>query len=93
MDILGEKQKTKIIADLGFEEVEADCFIKKITSDRIVLQTFPNQKTDFSEFNKDCKLEVKVFTPKGIVIFRSNIVQKISDKELEILFDKKFIVL
>ena len=89
MDLFGEKQKTKIFLDLGFETNEADCFIKKISSDKIVLQVFPNSDKDFAPFKQGNEIDVKIFTPKGIAIFKSIITGKLSDKELEIKVDEK----
>ncbi len=89
MNLLGEKQKTKITSDSGFETLDVDCFTKKCFSDSIILSVSPVQRTDFSEFNNGYELDVKVFTPKGIVIFKSEVMKIISDKEMEITYSQK----
>lgn len=88
MNLINEKQRTNISSESGFESLNVDCFVKQFSEADIILQVFPNQKTDFSEFEVGYEVDVKVFTPKGIVIFQSKVVKVISDKELEIYYDE-----
>lgn len=86
MNLLCEKQKTKVTSSSGFEDLEVDCCVKKCSGNKVVLMTTPLQKTDFSDFDENYELNVKVFTPKGIVIFDSKVLKIISDKEIEISY-------
>ncbi|MCR5265951.1 MAG: PilZ domain-containing protein [Cyanobacteria bacterium RUI128] len=89
MNLLAEKQKTKIVSESGIDTLDVDCFVKKYSDNKIVLAVSPIQKNDFSDFEKDYDLDVKVFTPNGILIFKSKVLKIISSKELEISFDEK----
>lgn len=89
MNLLAEKQKTKIISESGIDTLDVDCFIKKFSENKIILAVSPVQKNDFSDFEKDYDLDAKVFTPNGILIFKSKVLKVISSKELEISFDQK----
>ena len=89
MNLLAEKQKTRIISESGLDTLDIDCFIKKISGSKIILSTSAIQKTDFSEFMNGYELNVKVFTPKGIVIFNSSVSKLISSKEMEITYNEK----
>ena len=75
MNLLGEKQKTKIVSESGFDTLDADCQIKKFSTTKLVLQLSPNQKNDFTDFNVGYELDVKVFTTKGILIFKSSVLK------------------
>lgn len=89
MNLLGEKQKTKIISESGFDTLDVDCQIKKFSTTKLVLQLSPNQKNDFSDFNTGYELDVKVFTPKGILIFKSTVLKINSFNEMEISYNEK----
>ena len=88
MNLLAEKQKTKVVSDSGLDTLDVDCYIKKITGNKIMLALTPNQKSDFNEFETGYELDVKVFTPKGIAIFKSEVTKVFSDKEMEITTSK-----
>lgn len=85
MNLLAEKQKTKIVSEFG---TDVDCYIKKVSNNRLILGISFGQKTDFSELASGDKLDVKVFTPKGIVIFSTNITKFVNEKEIEISYSK-----
>ena len=89
MNLLAEKQKTKIVSESGIDTLDVDCFIKKYSENKIILAVSPIQKNDFSDFEKDYDLDAKVFTPNGILIFKSKVLKVISPKELEITYDEK----
>lgn len=84
MNLLAEKQKTKVVSDSGLDTLDVDCYIKKITNNKLIIALTPNQKNDFNEFECGYELDVKVFTPKGIAIFKSEVTKIFSDKEMEI---------
>ena len=88
MNLLAEKQKTKIVSESGIDTLDVDCYIKRYSDDRIVLAVSPVQKTDFSDFEQGYTLDVKVYTPNGILIFSSKVLKRVSSKELEISFDE-----
>ena len=88
MSLVAEKQKTIISSDSGFDLAEADCCIKRCLDDKLVLMSLPTSKTDFSDFNAGYELDVKVYTPKGIVIFNSEVLKLISRKEMEISYSE-----
>lgn len=85
MTLLNERQKTKVIFDSDFETVDIDCFIKNFSAKLITLAVLPNQKFSFEELAPDSKLIVKIFTPKGILIFSSNVQKIISNSEIVVL--------
>ena len=85
MNLLAEKQKTKIVSEFG---ASVDCYLKKVSNNRLILGISFGQKTDFSELTSGDKLDVKVFTPKGIVIFSTNITKFVNEKEIEISYSK-----
>lgn len=89
MNLISEKQKTKIISDSGFEELDVDCFIKKYSDEKITVSALPVSKTDFADFDINYELDVKVFTPKGIICFKSKVLKIISKTEIEILYTEK----
>ncbi len=89
MNLLGEKQKTKVISDSGLDNLDVDCYIKKLSNNKIIIAITPNQKNGFEDFKSGYELDVKVFTPKGIVIFKSEVTKIISDKEMEISYNEK----
>ena len=89
MNLLAEKQKTIITSDSGIDTLDVDCYVKKFTADKITLGVSQIQKNDFSEFENGFVLSVKIFTPKGILIFDSKILKIISAKEVEISHDEK----
>ena len=88
MKFLAEKQKTKIVSDSGIDRLEADCFVKRVLEDKIVLGISPIQKIDFLDFQTGYDLEVKIYTPKGILIFNSEVLNILSSKELEISYNE-----
>ncbi len=88
MKFLAEKQKTKIVSDSGIDRLDIDCFVKKVFVDKIILGISPVLKTDFSDFQVGYDLEVKIYTPKGILIFNSEVLNILSSKELEISYDE-----
>ncbi len=88
MNLLAEKQKTKIVSDIGSDILDVDCYIKKVTDSRLVICVSFGQKKDFSELYDGNDVDVKVFTPRGIVIFSSKVVKIASEKEIEISYDK-----
>lgn len=89
MNLLGEKQKTKIFSDSLSTESGLDCYIKKYSSSKLTLVSVAGQKSDFSDLIKGDNLDVKVYTPKGILIFSSEITSVVSDNEIEILYNEK----
>jgi hypothetical protein len=86
MNLLGEKQKTKVISDTGFDILDVDCYIKKYSVNKITVAISPNIPQTFEDFKIGSELDVKVFTPKGIVIFSSEVLKTVSDKEIEISY-------
>ena len=88
MGLLGEKQKTKIFSDTGLDDIELDCFIKKCTSDKILLGISPVQRDDFSDLGIGFDIDVKVFTPNGIAIFKSKVTKINTQKEIEITYNE-----
>ena len=88
MELFSEKQKTKILSSSGLDNLDVDCFISKVFSNKLIISVLPMQKVDFSEFSEGYNLEVKIYTPNGIAIFTSNVSKKISSKEIEIIYDK-----
>lgn len=88
MNFLAEKQKTKIVSDSGIDRLDVDCFVKKVFEDKLILGVSPVQKNDFSEFQEGYNLEVRVYTPKGILIFNSEVLEVSSSKELEISYNE-----
>lgn len=70
MTLLNERQKTKVIFESEFETVDIDCFIKNFSAKSITLTILPNQKFTFEELTLQSELVVKIFTPRGILIFR-----------------------
>lgn len=88
MDLLGEKQKTKLFADFGSDSINLDCYIKKYSTDKILLSLNLNQNSDFSELEEGDDVEVKIYTPKGIVIFNSEIEDIFSPTEIEISYNE-----
>ena len=89
MNLLGEKQKTKIFSDSLSTESGLDCYIKKYSNNKLVLASAVGQKSDFSDLIKGDNLEVRVYTPKGILMFQSEIIGIISDNEIEILYNEQ----
>ena len=87
MNLLAEKQKTKIVSDSGLDRLDVDCYVKKVHDDKIVLGVSPVLKTDFSDFKNGYVLEARVFTPKGILIFNSEVLS-VSAKEMEIVYNE-----
>ncbi len=88
MKLLSEKQKTKITSDSGFDTLDVDCVIKKCSNNKLTIILSQNQKSDFSDFENGFDLDVKVFTPKGIVIFKSQVIKIISETEIEITYNE-----
>lgn len=88
MGLISERQKTKIVSESGIDLLETECYVKKCHANKIVLAVQPAQKSDFAEFLSDYDLDVKVYTPKGIVIFKSSVLKKISNKEIEISYQE-----
>lgn len=82
MTLLNERQKTKVIFESDFETVDIDCFIKNFSAKIITLVTLPNQKFTFEDVTLDSELIVKIFTPKGILIFASSVQKLISVSEI-----------
>ena len=91
MNLLGEKQKTKITSESGFDTLDVDCVIKKCSGSKLTLTLSQNQKSDFSDFEQGFDLDVKVFTPKGIVIFKSEILKILSKTEVEISYNENIV--
>lgn len=89
MGLLAEKQKTKIVSNSGLDILDTDCFIKRCFSNSLVVTLSSGQKLDFYDYNSGYDLDVKVFTPKGIVIFDSKVIKVISEKEMEISYDEQ----
>ena len=89
MTLLNERQKTKVIFDSDFETVDIDCFIKNFSAKVITLVTLPNQKFTFEDLVLDSKLTVKIFTPKGILIFVSSVQKIISSSEIVVNNNEK----
>ncbi|MCD8378651.1 MAG: PilZ domain-containing protein [Candidatus Gastranaerophilales bacterium] len=87
MNLLGEKQKTKVISDSGSDNLDVDCYIKKKLTHKLIVALSTGQKNDFNDFEKGYKLLVKVYTPGGIVIFNSEVTKLISSSEMEILYN------
>ena len=90
MSLVAEKQKTKITSESGFDLVEADCCIKKCADDKLILMSLSASKTDFSDFEIGYELDVKVYTPGGIVIFNSEVIKLDSKNEMEITYSDKY---
>ena len=88
MNLLAEKQKTIIVSDSGLDTLNVDCYVKKILNNKVIIAISQNQKSDFNDFEEGFELDVKVFTPKGIIIFKSDVTKVLSDKEMEISFDE-----
>lgn len=88
MNLLSEKQKTKITSDSGFDTLDVDCVIKKCSNNKLNLQLSQNKKTDFTDFENGFDLDVKVFTPRGIVIFKSQVLKIVSKDEIEISYNE-----
>lgn len=84
MTLLNERQKTKVIFESEFETVDIDCFIKNFSAKTITLSILPNQKFTFEELTLQSELVVKIFTPRGILIFASNAEKIVSPKEIVI---------
>lgn len=84
MTLLNERQKTKVIFESDFETVEIDCFIKNFSAKVITLASLPNQKFTFEDLTPSSELIVKIFTPKGILIFASNVQKLVSSSEVVI---------
>ena len=89
MNFIAEKQKTKIFSSSGLDDLNVDGYVKKVSSDKLVIATSQTQKDDFSEFEVGYLLDVKIYTPNGIAIFNSNITKIKSAKEIEIRYDEK----
>ena len=89
MNLLNEKQKTKVISDSGLDNLDVDCFIKKKYNNKILISLTANQKNDFKDFENGYDLNVKVYTPKGLVIFNSKVLKIISATDMEISYDEK----
>lgn len=89
MNLLCEKQKTKVTSDSGIDFLDVDCFIKKKSGNKLIITLTPNQKNDFKDFETGYQLNTKVYTPKGIVIFNSEVLRIISASEMEISYDEK----
>lgn len=89
MNLLNEKQKTKVVSDSGLGYLDVDCFIKKKFNNKIILSLTANQKNDFKDFEKGYDLNVKVYTPKGLVIFDSEVLNVMSDVDMEISYNEK----
>lgn len=85
MTLLNERQKTKVIFESDFETVDIDCFIKNFSAKVINLVTLPNQKFSFEDLTPSSELIVKIFTPKGILIFASNVQKLVSSSEITIV--------
>ena len=93
MSLIAEKQKTRVVTESGFDRLEVDCFIKKFGSNKILLTAPPASKVDFSEFEENYDLDVKIYTPKGIAIFSSKVLKVLSQKEIEITYSENNIKL
>jgi len=88
MAVISEKQKTKIFSGSAVDDINIDCYILKVSPNKITLTISPSQTEDFSELLQDDNIDVKVYTPMGIAIFNSNISKIISPKEIEITYDE-----
>ena len=84
MTLLNERQKTKVIFDTEFETIDIDCFIKSFSAKVITLSILPSQKYSFEDLTLQSELVVKIFTPRGILIFASNPQKILSTKEIVI---------
>ena len=89
MNLLGEKQKTKIFSESLSTETGLDCYIKKISGSKLIITLNMGQNNDFSDLMNGDELDVKVYTPKGILIFSSEVMKIISNKEMEISYNEK----
>lgn len=89
MTLLNERQKTKVIFESEFETVDIDCFIKSFSAKVIGLAILPNQKFTFEDLTPSSELIVKIFTPKGILIFASNVQKLVSASEIVIKNSEK----
>lgn len=88
MDFIAEKQKTKIFSESGLDDLYVDGYVKKVSSNKLTIAISQTQECDFSEFEKGFILDVKIYTPRGIAIFDSNLLKINSLKEIEISYDK-----
>lgn len=88
MNFLAEKQKTNLLYNSGSDIINLDCFVAKFDSNTIRLKLNQNQKNDFNDFIEDDEVNVKIYTPKGILVFKSEILNIISETELIISFDE-----
>lgn len=89
MDLISERQKTKIFSSSGLDDIDLDCYISKVSSNKLCVAISPSMSEDFSDVSKGFDLEVKVYTPKGIAIFLSKVLKICSEREIEISFDAK----
>ena len=89
MSLVAEKQKTKIVSESGFDPLESDCYIKKLNGNRIILSVALTGKSDFLDYEDGYELDVKVYTPKGIVIFSSEVLKVLSKNEMEISYSER----
>jgi len=89
MDLLCEKQKIKIISDSGLDYLDVDGYIKKASGNKLTIALSLNQKNDFSDFETGYELNAKVYTPRGIVIFNSEVIKIMSAKEMEISYNEE----
>lgn len=82
MTLLNERQKTKVFFETEFETIELDCFIKNFSQKIITLSLLPNQNYTFEELTPETEVITKIFTPKGILIFTSDIEKFVSAQEI-----------
>lgn len=89
MSLVAEKQKIKIISESGFDILDVDCFIRKCFDNKLIVSALPTSKMNFAEFEVGYEIDAKVYTPKGIVVFKSEVLKIISESELEIMYSQQ----
>lgn len=88
MNLIVEKQKTKIFSDSLPTKAGLDCFIKKYSNDKLSIVLSNGQSSDFSDLICGDEIDVKIYTPKGILIFTSEVLKSVSKNEIEISYDE-----
>jgi len=70
MGEIREYQKAKLsIKTADNSEKEFDCLIKEVQKDRILLN-FPHEMLNYAQYlDEGCELPVKIFTPTGVKVF------------------------
>ncbi len=86
MKDLRKNQTTKIFFDANDNEIVLDCTIKEMFPDRLVLN-FPIEAEAMTQYLQEGEpIDVKIFTPLGVKVFESMVIEAPANEEIIIEF-------